>query len=198
MAQDEAFHIISDETAERLKNEGWKTDYIRIIDESTELLTDRQPDKEKVLLGAGQNTRKWRHAGFKTVDVSYDIQEAPGEHADFIIDAAHLDRAYAAGSLDCIATEYLPLDVEGKKGVKPSDLLEQSYKALKSGGKLVILSASMEGNWDEVGLSLPHRDKFARLMAERGFKTVVVVSEYDYPSEDAREQSVVYYGEKPK
>jgi SAM-dependent methyltransferase len=181
------------DTIWRLNSEGMRGEYepLTIVDECRDAMRKMPEGHKGIVLGSGDNSSEWRHRGWKTLDID------PMVHADFTADANHLENVLKPASMDYICAEAIRMDPNGIIGVSPARLLHQANMALKPGGKLIIVTANY-GGYTEV--TLPEKDKYARLMQRHGFQGVIEVHPRNYHQGDLEkfDQKVVYYGVKKR
>ena len=172
----------------KIKNWFRKSESREIIIEAQKALLHMPEGKTGIVLGSGSNTESWKKKGWKTLDIK------PDSKADYIADANKMEKAVAPASQYFLYAEFISFDPTGKKGVIAKKLIEQSSKALKIGGILIIRTGHHEGYpWPD---SLPGKTKFASLMVKSGFQTVLEAYKVEIWAEVIKQQSVIYYGKK--
>src|SRR5688572_8972974 len=173
-----------------LKIKNWikKSESLEIVIDAKKALLNLPEANKGIVLGSGGNTKKWRQKGWKTLDIK------PKSKADYIADANYLEKVIAPASQDFLYAEFISFDPTGKEGVIAKKLIEQSSKALKIGGILVIATGHHEGwPWPD---PLPKKTKFAKLMMNSGFQTVLELYKVEIWAGKIRQQRVIYFGKK--
>lgn len=180
---------IATEAVARLNSEGFRYTWepLRIVDEGREAMARLPQGKKGIVIGSGENTQGWKDRGWKTLDID------PSAQADMTVDANQLETVIMPGTLDFLLAECVTFDPNGTEGVSPARLLSQANKVLKSGGELIVESASFE---NAPQARVPNRTPFSELMTAHGFDTTVEVGTYHHVDELKTEQRVVYYCRK--
>lgn len=172
----------------KIKNWFKKSESLKIVIDAKKALLHMPEWKTGIVLGSGSNTESWKKTGWKTLDIKHESK------ADYIADANRMEKAVAPASQDFLYAEFISFDPTGKKGVIAKKLIEQSSKALKIGGILIISTGHHEGYpWPD---PLPKKTEFAKLMFKNGFQTVLEACKVEIWAETIRQQSVIYYGKK--
>ena len=172
----------------KIKNWFKKSESLEIVIDAKKALLHMPEGKYGIVLGSGSNTESWNKKGWKTLDIK------PESKADYIVDANEMDKAVAPSSQDFLFAEFISFGPTGKKGVIAKKLIEQSSKALKIGGTLIIITGHHEGYpWPD---SLPNKTEFANIMFKNGFQTVIEAYKVDIWAETIKQQRVIYYGKK--
>src|SRR5688572_671200 len=173
-----------------LKIKNWikKSESLEIVIDAKKALLNLPEANKGIVLGSGGNTKKWGQKGWRTLDIK------PKNKADYIADANKMEKVIAPASQDFLYAEFISFDPTGKKGVIAKKLIEQSSKALKLGGILIIATGHQEGYpWLD---PRPSKKEFANLMVEHGFQTVLEAHKVEIWAETIRQQRVIYYGKK--
>jgi len=167
--------------------QGEYVEELKIVGECRAAMAGMPRGKRGLVLGSGFNTELWEKRGWDTLDIS------PRYGPHFVADANWLE-GLGLGSYDFIYAECITFDASGENGVNPARLLNQANKALKTGGKLIIETAHVEGV-EKSEKSVPDRRRYANLMVAHGFKTIVELGMI-WNGGEVKEQRAVYYGEK--
>jgi predicted SAM-dependent methyltransferase len=172
----------------KIKNWFQKSKSLEIVIGAKKALLHLPEGKTGIVLGSGGNTKSWKKKGWKTLDIK------PESKADYIVDANRMEKAVTPSSQDYLFAEFISFDPTGKKGVIARKLIEQSSRALKIGGTLIIITGHHEGYpWPD---SLPNKSKFTKIMFKNGFQTVLESHKVEIWAETVRQQRVIYYGKK--
>ncbi len=170
----------------------YRPDWLKMIIEARSALNKVDDNRAGLVVGSGDNSTMWKQRGWRTLDIDRN------SGADIVADANKMDTVIMPGSLDYIYSENIRFDPQAKKGVGWGKILEQSNRALKKGGILVVCTAHKE---NKPTATVPDRKKFSKWMARNGFDTVtevhrIITTPNPNGGPDIKQQRVVYYGRK--
>lgn len=139
--------------------------------------------KVGIVIGAGNNTPKWRGRGWKTLDINLST------NPDIVADANNLEEALQGIQPDYYYCEDLTFDIYGQRGVQPTRLLQQANKTLPMNGKLIVKTANSVNSETS---SLPYDDNFQVAGKNHGFRSTILKGELFSYAPEKYQQRVTY------